>query len=187
MQVRVAEHLWEILKKMLLLSPTPTCKGTPMGLQNTAESTLNLLPAPSLSGVSNPYFSRSETHLPTVPHFQQLFRRPLLVWQGTLGSPSPTPWGTRPALLEEIKEGLKGKHKMSLMVLMKAPDLVHLTTHCAFPSNLPRSPQPSENCLVWTSLRAVISAPGSPGQRQSSSPGRELELRTSRVPWNLML
>lgn len=70
----------------------------------------------------------------------------------TLGFPSPALWGTRPALLEEINEGLKGKHKMSLMVLMKAPGLAHLTTHCAFPSNLPWSPQLSENCLVWTRL-----------------------------------
>lgn len=69
MQVRMTEHLWERLKKVFLLSPTPTCKGTPMGLQNTAESILNLLPALSLSGVSNPYFSRSrsEAHLPTSP------------------------------------------------------------------------------------------------------------------------
>lgn len=69
-----------------------------------------------------------------------------------MAPPPSSPWGTKPALLEEIKEGLKGKHKMSLMVLMKAPGLAHLTTHCAFPSNLPRSPQPSENCLVWTRL-----------------------------------
>lgn len=33
-------------------------------------------------------------------------------------------WGMRPALLEEIK-ALKGKHKMSLMVLIKAPVLIH--------------------------------------------------------------
>lgn len=71
-------------------------------------------------------------------------------------------------MLEEIK-ALKGKHKMSLMVLIKAPVLTHWTMCGTFQSDLPKS------------LLMFLETPPM-GQLRASSSGLWLSWRKAKLP-----
>jgi hypothetical protein len=92
---------------------------------------------------------RTVAQLPASPHLcspTSSHPRPLLAdWEGLVQFIF---WGTRPALLEEIK-ALKGKHKMSLLVLIKALGLTHLTTNVPFQSLFPGAPNSPDLGQPW--------------------------------------